>query len=119
MDNITRLENLTDKQVSIFNGEIERNKKSTATAYLLLIFLGAIGAHKFYLKKPVWGVLYLIFCIIGWLTIAIGIGAFILTILGIALLVDIFKIPNQIKKHEDEIIKELLDRFEAQNMDSN
>ena len=37
-------------------------KKSAVVALLLTIFLGGIGAHKFYLGKPVLGILYLVFC---------------------------------------------------------
>lgn len=36
--------------------------KSKVTAYLLLIFLGPFGAHKFYLGKTGMGVLYLLTC---------------------------------------------------------
>ncbi len=43
--------------------------KSTTTAYILWFFLGILGAHKFYLDKPVIGLLYLLtfgFFGIGW-----------------------------------------------------
>ena len=36
--------------------------KSKTTAGLLGIFLGALGAHKFYLGKTGMGILYLVFC---------------------------------------------------------
>jgi TM2 domain-containing membrane protein YozV len=36
--------------------------KSRSTAILLAIFLGGLGIHKFYLNKPLWGVIYLLFC---------------------------------------------------------
>lgn len=36
--------------------------KNRIVAALLAIFLGGLGAHKFYLGKPVQGILYLIFC---------------------------------------------------------
>jgi TM2 domain-containing membrane protein YozV len=32
------------------------------TAALLALFLGGLGAHKFYLGKPALGLVYLIFC---------------------------------------------------------
>lgn len=32
------------------------------TAILLALFLGGLGAHKFYLGKPGMGLLYLVFC---------------------------------------------------------
>lgn len=34
-------------------------------AALLAFFLGGLGAHKFYLGRPVWGFLYLLFCMTG------------------------------------------------------
>ncbi|RSU91496.1 TM2 domain-containing protein [Sphingomonas koreensis] len=37
-------------------------EKSRVAAILLALFLGGLGAHKFYLNRPGWGVLYLIFC---------------------------------------------------------
>jgi TM2 domain-containing membrane protein YozV len=38
-----------------------QGSKSRVTAILLALFLGGIGAHKFYLGRPGWGVLYLLF----------------------------------------------------------
>ncbi len=29
---------------------------------LFALLLGGIGAHKFYIKENVWGVIYLLFC---------------------------------------------------------
>lgn len=36
--------------------------KSKTTAALLALFLGGLGAHKFYLGKPFWGLAYLLMC---------------------------------------------------------
>jgi TM2 domain-containing membrane protein YozV len=36
--------------------------KNKTTAGLLALLLGGLGAHKFYLGKWVWGLVYLIFC---------------------------------------------------------
>lgn len=36
--------------------------KNKLAAGLLAIFLGTFGAHKFYLGKPVQGIIYLLFC---------------------------------------------------------
>lgn len=37
------------------------NKKSKGTTWILALFLGAFGAHKFYLGKTAQGILYLLF----------------------------------------------------------
>jgi TM2 domain-containing membrane protein YozV len=47
--------------------------KRKSVAALLAIFLGGLGIHKFYLNKPVQGILYLIFC---WTWIPMIIGFF-------------------------------------------
>ena len=49
------------------NQSLTRNFASNGThnkivAALLAIFLGWLGAHKFYLGKPVEGIFYLLFC---------------------------------------------------------
>ena len=36
--------------------------KSRGISILLALFLGGIGAHKFYLERPLQGILYLVFC---------------------------------------------------------
>lgn len=35
--------------------------KSRTVAGVLALFLGGLGAHKFYLGKPMWGLLYVLF----------------------------------------------------------
>jgi TM2 domain-containing membrane protein YozV len=41
------------------------NLKSQSVATLLAAFLGGLGIHRFYLDRPVSGVLYLLFCWTG------------------------------------------------------
>lgn len=36
--------------------------KNKYVAFLLAFFLGGFGAHKFYLGKPLWGIVYLVLC---------------------------------------------------------
>lgn len=55
--------------------------KNKNLAAVLAIALGGFGAHKFYLRKTLWGVIYLIFC---WT----GIPTIVSFIEGILLLVE-------------------------------
>ncbi|QSZ28046.1 TM2 domain-containing protein [Aceticella autotrophica] len=102
---------LTEKQLSILSSEMEKYKKSTTVAYLLWLFLGGLGAHKFYLGKIGMGFLYLSMFIIGWLTVGIYIGIVILIILGIFLIYDLFTIPSQIKSIYEYEEKRTIDRL--------
>lgn len=47
---------------SAFQNSNVVNGKSKLAAGLLAILLGSLGVHKFYLNKPVWGIVYLLFC---------------------------------------------------------
>lgn len=49
----------------------QRAKRSKTLAALLAIFLGGIGAHKFYLGQVGWGLVYLLF---SWTSIPIFVG---------------------------------------------
>ncbi len=56
-------------------------------AYLLWFLLGLLGVHKFYLGKMGWGILYIFTggsFLIGWL-------------------VDIFTIPSQVRRYNEQI----------------
>jgi len=109
---IEKKQQLTAQQLGILNSEMEKHKKSTAVAYLLLFFLGSFGIHKFYLSNTIMGILYLVLFVLGAATSAIGIGFLFFAILGILLLVDLFTIPRQIRKlyekEEEKIIAKLL-----------
>lgn len=41
---------------------VNRDRKSRGVAIVLALLLGGLGAHKFYLGRAGWGLLYLVFC---------------------------------------------------------
>lgn len=89
-------------------------KKSVALAYILAVFLGVFGAHKFYLKKTRRGLAYLVLWvwaiafIIGYLVSAPHVGyaaaiTYPLVFLRagytvILLLIDLVTLPRQVAK---------------------
>lgn len=60
--------------------------KSTGVTYLLWFFFGVLGIHQFYLGKTGRGVGYLL--TLGWLTVAVWI--------------DLFTIPSQVRRVNTE-----------------
>ncbi len=62
----------SDKQTP-FLIQINSVKKNPTTAVLLALFLGGLGAHKFYLGNTVAGIIYILFC---WTTIPSWIALF-------------------------------------------
>jgi len=112
MSTIEKKQQLTAQQLGILQTEMEKNKKSTGVAYALWFFLGSLGVHKFYLKNTVWGIIYIALFVLGWVTLAAGVGVAFFFALGIFLLYDLFAMPRQIKtlyeKEEEKIIDRLL-----------
>lgn len=71
----------------------DANKKSAGVSYLLCLFLGGFGAHRFYLGRTGSAVGQLVLWVLGLLTV------FITWIpLGIWLIVDLFLIPGMVRE---------------------
>ena len=62
LNEVRLMEPMTSEQRVLFQAEYGRAAKDRTTAILLTLFLGGIGAHRFYLGQIGLGVLYLLFC---------------------------------------------------------
>jgi hypothetical protein len=66
---------------------LNTNQRDTGIAYLLLLFGGFLGLHKFYLNRPGWGVAYIFtggLCCVG-------------------LVYDLFTLPAQVQRCNNEL----------------
>jgi len=63
------------------------NHRDTGIAYLLLLFGGVLGLHKFYLNRPAWGVAYIL---------TGGLAC-------VGLFYDLFTLPAQVRRCNDEL----------------
>ena len=130
MSNLKRQENLTDKQMNILRSEMDDHRKSTGISYLLYVFIGSIGIHKFYLGKWKMGIFYALLTIGGWslggfsfLGAMVGasdtdiggaliLGMLMLLAVGILLFIDLFTIPRQIRKTHEKLKDGIISEFE-------
>lgn len=76
---------------------IDQGQKSMAIAYLLLIFVGSTGAHRFYLGRIGSAVTMLVLWLVGLATSVLLIGIPLLMAVGIWTLVDLFLVPGMIR----------------------
>ena len=83
------------------------NSRSMGLSYVLWIFLGGLGGHRFYNGKTGSAVAQLLMSIFGWLLLAAGIGLALLVPLGIWVLVDAFLIPGWIRDHNNALALQL------------
>jgi len=86
---------LTNEEVLVVNSEIERQKKSTAVAFLLCIFLGTLGAHRYYMGKTGSAIAMTFITI---LTLGFGV-----IITGIWAFIDLFLITSWLREDQDRL----------------
>ena len=63
MDELVLMSDMTNPQRVAFQSEMNTLRKNPTTALMLCLFLGGIGAHRFYLGQVGLGLLYVLFCI--------------------------------------------------------
>lgn len=97
MEYITQVQTLTPQQQSIFYHEFDESKKNFTTAFLLCLFLGGFGAHKFYLDQAGKGVLYLVFC---WTSIP-----------ALLALINLFTMSSEVKRRNKKVATQILSKL--------
>ena len=85
----------------------ESSKKSLGLSYVFWLLLGGFGAHRFYLGKSGSAIAIILTNLLGWITLPIGIGAFILVGLGVWLLIDAFLVPGWVSRHNLALMNSL------------
>lgn len=98
---------LDTQQQILIEQRVTNDAKSPVIAYLLLVFLGGFGAHRFYLGKTGTAVTILILWVLGWVTAVIGVGLILLLVVGIWAFVDLFLIPGMIKADQQALRQKL------------
>lgn len=87
--------NLSNEEQLLVNSEVQKRGKNIVAAYLLCIFLGDLGIHRFYLGRKGSAIAQLI------LTITI-IG---LVVSAVWKIVDLFLIPGIVRENNDQLEK--------------
>jgi TM2 domain-containing membrane protein YozV len=82
---------------------IVKQEKSMGLSYILLIFLGQLGIHRFYLGRIGTGVTQLLLCLLGWATAWIFIGFIPLGILWTWLFIDLFLTAGMVRASNAEL----------------
>lgn len=94
---------LTNEEQLLVNSEVQKLGKNTAVAYLLDIFLGTLGIHRFYLGRTGSAVAMLVLTLVGAFTAIFIIGFFLIAASGIWAFVDLFLIPGIIRSTNTDL----------------
>ena len=85
----------------------DANKKSAVVAYLLLIFLGGFGAHRFYLGRTGSAVAMLVITIVSFVLAFVYIGLLGFIVIGVWCFVDLFLVPGLVSDFNNKLISTL------------
>src|SRR5690348_465620 len=99
---------LSAQQLALFESEMNKRRKSVALAYILLLFLGVMGIHRFYLGFNNLAIAQLICFIVGVLTAVFGIGFLFLAFCGVVAIVDLFLTPGLTDQANERIESQIL-----------
>lgn len=98
---------LSTQEQILIKQRVTNEAKSPGVAYLLWFFFGTVGAHRFYLARTGSAIAQLLLFIFGWMTIFIGVGAFLLISLAVWVLSDGLLIPGIIQRHKSDVRKQI------------
>jgi len=91
-------EGLSPQERAAFELAVRHRRKNVWLAYVLLLALGFVGAHKFYLRQKGMGFLY----------------AFTFGLLIIGVIVDATRLEDRVHSYNDQIEHDTLQRILAQ-----
>ena len=84
---------MTSEQKAMFQNKYNEEKKDVTVAILLALFLGGLGAHRFYLRQYGLGILYVLF-----------VWTFIPSIVA---LFELFVLSSRVKRYNEQKAQEI------------
>ncbi|QDX92831.1 hypothetical protein C2W64_00426 [Brevibacillus laterosporus] len=108
MDNLTARQNLTTDQQLMVNAEFDKRKRSKGIAYLLWIFLGTIGGHRFYSGDTGIAIGMIAVWFISWFLLFVPIAIWII--------IDVFLIGKRIDKLNEQLEITIIQKVKMINM---
>jgi TM2 domain-containing membrane protein YozV len=85
----------------------DANRKSVGVAFLLWVFFGMVGGHRFYLGRIATGVVMLVLTLFSFVLTVVFIGYLGLTVMLAWALIDGFRIPGWVRGDNTRLIARL------------
>lgn len=98
---------LSTQEQILIEQRVTNKTKSVVVAYLMWIFLGCLGGHRFYLGRAGTGIVMPALLVTGMATIGVVVGTIILLALTIWVIVDAFLIPGMIREQQEKVRRRL------------
>ena len=107
------MRDLTDDERTLFLAELGGSRKDTTVAVLLCLFLGGLGAHRFYLGQTALGILYICCFIPYWLLSMLLFFGIPLIIPFFVLIVEAFLLGGRVRNYNERTAQQIASRLKA------
>ncbi len=94
---------LSTAEQALIEQRVTEDAKTSGVAYLLWLFLGWLGAHRFYIGRPGSGLAIFALMVLGIALTPSPVGSLFLVIGMSWVMVDLFLIPGMIQSQTDEV----------------
>ena len=98
-EDVLMMQDLTDQERLMFQAEMGTRRKNPTTGLVLCLFLGGLGAHRFYLGETALGILYLCLC---WTGVPLVVS-----------LVELFLIQKRIRAYNTQAALEVITKLKV------
>jgi TM2 domain-containing membrane protein YozV len=85
----------------------QQGSKSVGISFFFWLFLGGLGAHRFYNRRIASGVALMVLTLLGAVLAPVGVGFILLAISGLWLIVDAFRISGWVDDHNADLIRRI------------
>jgi len=106
---------LSTAEQMLIEQQVTNDAKTSGVAYILWLFLGGLGAHRFYIGRPGSGLAILALMVLGVALTPSPLGSLFLVIGVIWVIVDLFLIPGMIQSQKDEVRENLRRQLSISN----
>ncbi|MCY4077738.1 MAG: NINE protein [Acidobacteria bacterium] len=107
------MRDLTEEERTLFLAELGGSRKDTTVAVLLCLFLGGLGAHRFYLGQTALGILYICCFIPYWLLSMLLFFGIPLIIPFFVLIVEAFLLGGRVRNYNERTAQHIAARLKA------
>lgn len=109
-DIINKVKGLTEQELALYTQNFELRKKSTVWAFTLALFLGVVGAHRYYTGRPGTGVVYSVMWLIGLVLIEseVVVGNIIFICIFISVIIDLFEMNSFLLEYHKKVMQDIL-----------
>ena len=107
------MRDLTDEERTLFLAELGGSRKDTTVAVLLCLFLGGLGAHRFYLGQSLLGILYICCFIPYWLLSMLLFFGIPLIIPFFVLVAEAFLLGGRVRNYNERTAQQIASRLKA------